>query len=246
MQPLLDDGHAGLAVLGARGAVDHHREVDVVEVPEAQQLGLAAEELQLPRPCLAHAPLDVAVLFRGDGEEHEAARQVRGGLGVEQAHRGAHQPGELRVVTARVRRPRHGIRFGMACHHERIELSEHRERRAVAGLAANVCPHAGDREPALGREPDLRERLLDELCGLELLEPKLRLAPDLLAEADDGVSATVDGGVDLLLQIVFRHVRQSFMNRFGRKSLMSIEGCPCVIISVISRAVIGARRIPFR
>ena len=45
--------------------VDHHRHVHVVEVAEAQHLGLAAEELELALVALGHAPGDVAVLLGG-------------------------------------------------------------------------------------------------------------------------------------------------------------------------------------
>ena len=46
--PVVRQRHAGLAVLRARGEVNHHREVHVVEVAEAEQLGLAAQELERP------------------------------------------------------------------------------------------------------------------------------------------------------------------------------------------------------
>src|SRR5207248_10447757 len=126
------------------------------------------------------------------------------------------------------------------------ELPEHRERRAVAGAAAKIRANPGDREPAFRREAEIRERLFHDLRGLELLEAELGLAADLLPEADDVVRAPVDRRVHLLLELVFGHGRRSFMKRLGRKSFTSSEGCPCVIHSVMMRAVIGASRMPLR
>ena len=80
MQPLLEAGTPALPSSVREVRVDHHRHVDVVEVAEPQQLGLAAEELELARPRLAHAPLDVAVLLGRHREEDHAAGQVLGRL----------------------------------------------------------------------------------------------------------------------------------------------------------------------
>src|SRR5205085_2428949 len=105
---------AGFPVLGPRRAVDHHRQIHVVEVTEAKELGLAAEELELPRARLAHPPLDVAVLLRGHREEHEAAREVLRSLRLDEAHGGTEEARDLRVVAARMRGARRRIGFGMA------------------------------------------------------------------------------------------------------------------------------------
>ena len=95
--------HRRPAVLRARRGVDHHRQVHVVEVAEAHQFGLAPEELERARRALAHAPLEVAALLRGHGEEHHAARQVRHHARVVKRHRRAQHSRHLRVVAARVR-----------------------------------------------------------------------------------------------------------------------------------------------
>ena len=76
-------GHARLAVLPPRSPVDHHREVDVVEVTEPQELGFAAEELELARARLAHPPLDIAVLLGRDGKEGHAPGELVERLRVE-------------------------------------------------------------------------------------------------------------------------------------------------------------------
>ena len=149
--------------------------IDVIEVPEAQQLGLAAEELDAPRARLLHAPLHVAVLLGGHREEDHAAGQVLEGAGLQQPHRRAEQARHLRVVAAGVRGPRLGIRDRMAGHHETIELAEQGEGRAVLD-ARGLGPHSGEGEAAPRLQAELAQSLLGEPRGLELLEAELGLA----------------------------------------------------------------------
>ena len=92
------------AVLGARRGVDHHRQVDVVEVAEAQQLALAAEELQAARPDLLESPLEVAALLGRHREEHDPAGEVLQRPALDQTERGAEESRHLRVVAAGVGR----------------------------------------------------------------------------------------------------------------------------------------------
>ena len=146
---------------------------------EPHQLGLAAQELQPPGPRLRDAPLDVAVLLGGHGEEHHAAGQVIEGLGVEQAHGRAEQPGHLGVVAAGVRGAGLGIGDRVAGDDERVELAEQREGRAVAAAAGHVGPDAGERQAALGRQTQTPHGVLDQAGGLDFLEAELGVPADL-------------------------------------------------------------------
>src|SRR3989304_712336 len=71
--------------------------------------GLPAEDPPLPLPRLVHAPLDVAVLLRRDGEEDDAPGEGLHRFDAHEAHGGAEQSGDLGVVAAGVSRPRRGV-----------------------------------------------------------------------------------------------------------------------------------------
>src|SRR6266850_384822 len=150
------------------------------------------------------------------------------GLRIQEAHGRAEHAGDLRVVTARVGGARSRVAFRMAGHDERVELAEHGERRPVAAAAAGVGPHTRQREPGPRDQPELLERVLDEPGGLDLLEPELGVAPDLLAEPDDLLAATVDGLVDPLLQLALGHVVLSVVapGVGGRHSTAASQGAP--------------------
>src|SRR5262249_60989546 len=99
-----------------------------------------------------------------------------------------------------------GIAFGMAGDDERVQLAEHREGRSLAGQAADVGAHASQGQTSPRGETELLEGLLDEPGGLDLLEPQLRVASNLLTQTDDLVRALVDRLVHPLLQLVPGHV----------------------------------------
>ncbi len=198
-------GHRQLALLAPRGRVDHHAHVDVVEVAEPQHLRLAPHELEPPRVPLRHPPLHVAVLLGGHADEGHAAGQMVEGSRLEQAHRRAQHARDLRVVPARVRGPGLWIGHRMADHHEPVELAEQRERGAVAGATGHVGADAGEGQLGARGEADALEGLGDQLGGLELLEPELRLAANRLPQRDDLVAPPVDRRLDLLHQLGLGH-----------------------------------------
>src|SRR5213596_2595084 len=144
-----------------------------------------------------------------------------GGLRIQQAHRRAEHAGDLRVVAARVRRARARVALRMARHDQRVQLAEHGERRPVAATATGVGPHTGQREARPRDQSELLERVLDEPGRLDLLEPELGVAPDLLAP-------TVDGLVDPLLQLALGHGVLSVVTRCGRArhSTAASQGAP--------------------
>ena len=197
--------HAGLAVLGVGRRVDHHGEVHVVEVAEADQLGLAAEQLERPGLALGPAPLEVAALLGGHREERHPSREMGEGAGVVEPHGGAEKSRHLGVVAAGVGRARVRIGLRVPGHDQRVELADQGERRARARLTRHVGAHAGERQSRAGREAEAAEAVLHQLRRLGLLEAELGVAADLLADADDLVGPPVDRRRDPALQLGSRH-----------------------------------------
>src|SRR5690348_9253513 len=99
------------------------------------------------------------------------------------------------------------IALGVTRDDEPVELAEQRKRRAVAGAAGRLGPYAGERESRPGFETKRAERVLDEARRLHLFEAELGVLADAFAESNDLLGATVDGGVDAILQLVLRHKR---------------------------------------
>jgi hypothetical protein len=179
---------------------DHHGEIHVVEVAEAEQLGLAAEELEPSRAGLLDPPLDIAVFFRGDREEDHPAGQVLEGARLAEPHGRAQQPRHLGIVAAGVSGAGLGIGDRMSRDHQAVQLAEQREGRAVLD-ARGLGPHAGEGKAAPRLEPELTERLLGQPRGLELLEAELRLAADALPQTDDALGVPVDGLAHRVLKL---------------------------------------------
>ncbi len=127
------------------------------------------------------------------------------GARLQQAHRGAEHARDLRVVPAGVRGARLWVGDGMPHHHEAVELAEERDRRAVPGPPRHVGADPGEGEPGPWHEPHALEGLGDQLGGLELLEPELRLPPDRLAERDDLLPAPVDSSLNFPDQLRLGH-----------------------------------------
>src|SRR5436309_1688005 len=151
-----------------------------------------------------------------------------------------HQDDLRRVarVHARVRRARARVALRMARHDQRVQLAEHGERRPVAAPATGVGPHTGQREARPRDQSELLERVLDEPGRLDLLEPELGVAPDLLAQPDDLLAAAVDGLVDPLLQLALGHGVLSVVTRCGRArhSTAASQGAPAYYGGEITRA----------
>ena len=202
-------GHPGLLHLRLRGGVDHHGQVHVVEVPPPQQLGLAAKELEFPRPGLLDSPLDVAVLLGRYREEDHPAGEVVEGPGAEQPHGSAQESRDLSVVATRVGRA--GLRIGhrMAGHHQPVQLAEEGERRPVLD-APRFCPHPRHREPSAGRQAHLLQRLFHEPRRLELLEAQFRIAANGVPEPDDQRGLPVDRLAHRALHLVLGRHRVPF------------------------------------
>src|SRR5581483_11769372 len=72
------------AVLRAADSVDHHRHVHVVERAQAEQLGLAAQELEAALASQLQPALQLDVLLGRHGHQHHAPRQVRQGVALDE------------------------------------------------------------------------------------------------------------------------------------------------------------------
>ena len=193
------------AVLGPGRGVDHHRQVDVVEVAQPQQLALAAQELEPPFADLVEAPLKVAAFLGRDRQERHAPGQPLERVRGDQADRRAHQPGDLGVVAARVDGAGGGVRVRMSRDHERVELAQKRERGASARAPRHIRAHTGERQSGPRRQAELAELRLDQRRGAPLLEAELGMAADVFAEPDDLVGVALDRFVDTSLQLVAGH-----------------------------------------
>ena len=104
-----------------------------------------------------------------------AAREVVGRPRVGEAHRRTEQPRHLRVVAAGVRGAGGGIGLGMTGHHERVQLTQHRERGPVARASRQVRAHALELQRsarAFRREAHVADRLPAER---ELIEFEKRV-----------------------------------------------------------------------
>src|SRR5438552_13274376 len=133
--------------------MDHHRHVDVVEMPLGDELGLAEEELDLALLLAAQALLDIDELLGRHREEDELAGEVLGRPDGGEAHRDAEHAGNLRVVAAAMRRA--GVRVGkrVVGGSEAVELANEGEARAW-GVALEAALDAGQGEAGLRLEPD--------------------------------------------------------------------------------------------
>ena len=192
-------------VLGPRRGVDHHRQVDVVQVAQTQQLALAAEEFESPFANLVEPPLEVAAFLGRDGHQGETASQMLERPGRHETDRGADQARDLSVVAAGVNRARRGIGLGMAGDNERVELAQERERRPWSLAAGHVGAHAREGEPGPRRQTELAKLRLDEGRGSRLLEAELRVAADRFSDLDDLIGVALDRLVDGSLELVPSH-----------------------------------------
>jgi hypothetical protein len=122
--------------------MDHHGEIDVVEVAEADQLRLAPEQLDPSGSGLGQAPLEIAAFLGRDGEEHHAPGQVIDGLRIHEGHGRSQHRGDLGVVAAGMDGARRCLRLGMPYHDQRVQLAQEREGRAVAAPASQLGPDA--------------------------------------------------------------------------------------------------------
>src|SRR4029079_1852646 len=159
----------GLAVVRAPVGVDHHREIHVVEVAEADQLLLAARELEAAGADLRLPPLHVAALLGRYPEEDHATREVVERARVDQAHRGPQHARDLRVVTAGVGGAGVRVALGSPGDTQAVQLADQREGRAVAAAPRHLRADAGHRQTAPRRHAAAPDRLLREAPVTRLL-----------------------------------------------------------------------------
>jgi hypothetical protein len=158
------------------------RHVHVVELAEADQLGLARQELDLPLLAQPDPPLDLDVLLGRHREEHHVPVQlVHHRL---EAHPGAQHRRHLGVVPAGVGGVGGRVGERMPRDDQRVQLAQDRDRRAGAPPGQPGLD-AGEREPRAVLHAHLVEPGADELGGPRLPVARLGVALDVLADRDD-------------------------------------------------------------
>ncbi len=170
----------------------HHREVDVVELAEPQELGLPREKPQLALLPELVAVLDLDVLLCRDGDEGDAAAEGIEDAGGLEAHADAEHHGDLGVVPAGVRRARRGVGVWVAGHEQRIELAHDADGGAGAGAAVELPLDAGDGDARAALHAHLAHDAVDDGGRLLLAEAGLRVLEDGLRDADQLLAAAID------------------------------------------------------
>ena len=127
----------------------------------------------------------------GTAKKMSLAGELLGGLGIAEPDRGAQHPGDLRVVTATVRRPGGRIGERMLRGAQAVELADKREPRS-GRAAGEPAFDAGQREARTRRQSQGGHPLGDEGGGLYLVEAGLGVAQDRFAEIDDRVGVAID------------------------------------------------------
>src|SRR3989442_15940924 len=164
-------------VLGARRRVDHHRQVHVVEVPEPQQLALAAQELETARADLVESPLEVAALLGRHREEHHAARQGLHRLRRHQPDRRAHEAGAPHHVGPQAGQGEPGARGEAEAPEFRLDEGRRLPLlEAELGVTPDLLPDGDDR---LGVALDRRVNALQLLACHTLVDGSLTAASSL-------------------------------------------------------------------
>ena len=199
-----------------RAAVHHDRDVHIIELAEAHQLALAAEELQLPLLLEAGAVVDLDILLGGDGEEDQFAGEVVNRAALDDARRGGEHPGDLAVVAAAVRRA--GLRVGVRVieDDDAVQFAHDADRRAGPPAVEHRLD-AGDAEIGAIGEAEAVEVGGDALGRVDFLEAEFGVRVDRVTDRVDGIAVRLDGGGDAL---------------FGRSSVVCFV--PVVAASVSS------------
>jgi len=171
--------------------VDHHGQIDVVELTETHQLGLADQELQAALRPEPEPILDLDVLLGRNGEEGETARQLGEGAGVEERHADAEGHGHVAVVAARVGRPRVGIAVRVARGPDRVEFPDDGQGGAGPARVEHRL-HARHGQTVPVRHAEVVERAPDQGRRLVLAVPQLGVCQDGSGQAHELIPARLD------------------------------------------------------
>jgi len=177
----------------------HEGQVDVVQAAEADQFGLAAEELDLAGGAQAHAVLDFDVFLGRHRHERHVPVEVGHHPAFHQPAGQRHEVGDLGVVPAGVRGARHRVSIGMRAHHDGVHLTHVGDRRQRPG-AVQGAAHARHGQPRRRIQPEGAEAVRHEGGGAELFEAEFGVQADVLAEGDDLLAVGVDARPHSFLQ----------------------------------------------
>ena len=171
--------------------MDHHRQIDVVEVAEPKEFRLATKKLKPAGLNLACTPADLDVFLSRYREQHQTTGHSVHGLRIHQAHCG---------VVERT----FGLR--MTGDNQRIKLAEQRECWTVADSPGKISAHAGQGKTSLRLEPKLAESPLNHAGSLHFLETEFGVPADVLANRYDFIAPAFDRIEYTSLQLILCHV----------------------------------------
>ena len=227
--PVVGAAHGELRVPGSRDGVGHHGHVNVVQLAQPDELGLAAQELNAARPAQLVPVLDLDVLLGGHGEQGDAARQGLHDPRGLQAHGRRDHRADLAVVAAGVGRARGRVGVGVAGHDQGVELA-HDGHGGASPPGVQHRSGTSQRDAPLDRNAQRGQLVGDDPCrallpesGLRVIEDVLRYPHGLTAPAVDlraGEGLQLISGHCLLLLVEGRFYHEELcQNRTGGLSL---------------------------
>ena len=168
--------------------------------PRAISSGLPPRNSSSPactRPCRYSTSTYSSAGTAKSTMDPERSRRM---AGIAQRGRRAHQPGDLRVVPAGMRRVRFRVLLRVAGHRQRVQFTDQRQRgTGTPRVDAGLDPGSGQSRAVV--QFQLIELALDQRRGLELFEAQFRVAHDCFADFDDVVAVRLNNGGDALFQI---------------------------------------------
>ena len=171
--------------------VNHHRNIDIVEMPLLDQFTLTAEQREFPRLHQIPSELDLDILLGRHRKEHDVPCHLLRCLRINDRHHRPHQPGDLRIVPTGVCRARLGVHHWMIGHAQRIQFAD--QGHGWPGpLPLQGRFHARPCQTGFRREPELFHRIGHELRRPILFKAKFRIGHDMVANPFDLAPSPID------------------------------------------------------
>ena len=225
--------------VGRRIDVHLQRHVDVVKTALGDDLGLAAQKLDLLFFAQLVAVFDFHILFGGDRKEHEVAPEVLHGVDVLHRHRDGEEVGDLHVVAATVGGAGDGVAHGMFAADDGVEFAQERHGAAVAG-AREAGLDARDAEARFIGDAEAVEGFLHLRARLHFLVAEFGFFGDRHADRADVVETLFNGGAQGGLQFFLGHDELLLMvNESVERNQKIPSRC-----SMISARKVAQRKLP--
>ena len=207
-------GHADKSVAGLAQAdpsgrrvlvgVDHHRDVDVIELAPRHQFLLAAEIADLPLFAQLLAERDFHIFFRRRGHKGDVAGQRIGNAGQFQPERRAQHRAELQIVAAGVRRAGFGIGRRAVRADHRVQLADYGDIGA-GSARLQLGLNTGQGQALLTGIIQVAEELADGGGGFGFLETEFRRLADFLRHLHDLLGMFIDCLADQVFELLSVH-----------------------------------------